>query len=75
MHCSVGDDDKSSCEDCQSNNIRPQTAVVKAKGAENRSTGDFDVKTILMVYECQVSYFVHDQGFKAVVEDGKLVHR
>ena len=72
MHCSIRNDYESARKDAETDNILPQSQVIKAKCAENGSTGYFDIETVFMIDQCQISSFVDDQGFEAIMEDGQL---
>ncbi len=47
----------------------PQRQSVKAKSAKDRGAGDFDVETVFVVDEGEVSDLVDDEAFETVVED------
>lgn len=49
MHRSISNDDESARKDGKANDICPQSAIIKTKSAEYRSTWYFDVQAILVV--------------------------
>jgi hypothetical protein len=68
VHCNVRNDDESATKDSQPNDIFPQREVVEAKSRQDGRAGNFDVETIAVVLETQLSNFVDDKAFIAVVE-------
>ena len=58
--------------DRQSRNITPQRQNIEAETAQDRTAGDFDVESVLLVDERQVAHFVDDQALEAEVEDREL---
>ena len=49
MHCPIGNDYEGAGEDAETDNVLPQSQVVKAKRTENGSTWYFYVKTIFVI--------------------------
>jgi hypothetical protein len=72
MHCSVRNYYKGAREHRETDNVFPQSQVIKAKCAENGSTRDFYIETVFAIDKCQISGFVNDQGFKSIMEDRQL---
>lgn len=72
VHCSIGNDDKDTGEDDQSNHISPQSKGVESKCAENRGARYFDIETVAVVDQREIRDLVHEQSFQRVVEDGEL---
>jgi hypothetical protein len=70
MHCSVRNYYKSARKHGETDNIFPQSQVIKAKCAENGGTGYFNVEAVFMIDQSQISGFIDDQGFEAIMEDG-----
>jgi hypothetical protein len=52
--------------------IPPKRQHIKPETAQNSTTRNLNVKTVLLVYEREVADLVDDQAFEAEVEDGEL---
>ena len=70
MHRHVGNDDETRSKHSKPNDIFPQCQVVKAKRAEDAGAGYFNVQPVSVILETQLGYFIDDEGFVAVMEDG-----
>lgn len=68
MHSRVCNHYECSREDGKSNHIRPQAAIVEAKCAENRGTGDFYIEPILVVNQGEIFHLVDNESFETIVE-------
>lgn len=72
MHSNIGNNDERTGKYGKSNHIGPQCTHVEPECAEDRCTGDFNVKPILMVDQCEIRDFVDDERFEPVVKDRQL---
>ena len=69
MHSDIGDHNEGPRENGETNDIFPQSQVVKSKSTQNRCAGHFNVETILVIDESKECDFVDDESFETVVED------
>ena len=72
MHRRVGNHDEGCRKDAETDNVFPQSAVVEAKSTQYRRTWHLDIKTILMIDQGEISDFVDNKTFEAIVKDGQL---
>ena len=72
VHSSIGNNNERGGKCCQANNVFPEGKIVKPKGTENTGAWNFDVKTIAVIDEPKLGYFVDDKCFVCVMEDGEL---
>ena len=69
MHSDIGDQDESPRENGETNDIVPQSKVVKSKGTQDRCARYFDVETVFVIDESKECDFVDDETLETVVED------
>ena len=69
MHRSVCKHDEDAAYYSETNAVPPQRTVVKSKGAQDGSAGDFDIKTLLVIDQAQLPHFVDDEALEAVMEN------
>ena len=72
MHRQISNHNESSRENGESDDIRPQAAVIKSERAENGCARDFDIQAVFVVDQGEVLDFIDDETFKPIVENGKL---
>jgi uncharacterized protein YkuJ len=70
MHSRVRQHNKRTTIHSQPYTILPQRLHIKAKAAQDSRAGNFNVEAVLVVDEAEVLYFVDDEAFEGVVEDG-----
>ena len=56
----------------QSNRIGTEVVIIESEGAEDGSTRDFNIETILLVHESELGNFIDDEPFEAVMEYRQL---
>ena len=56
----------------QSNRIGTEIFITEPKGAENGSTRNFNIETILLVHESELGDFIDNEPFEAVMEYRQL---
>ena len=66
---SVPQDEEDAAEDGKADRIGPQAQRLEAESRENRSSWHFDVKSVLVVFQAQISDFVDDESFEGKVEN------
>lgn len=69
MHGNIGDHDESPRENGKTNDILPQSKVVKSKRTQDRCAGYFDVESVFVIDESKECDFVDDKTLETVVED------
>lgn len=72
MHGAVRYDDERTGDNGEANDVFPQGKIVEAKGTQNGGTRDFDVQTVFVIDQCQVSGFVDNEGFKTIMKYRQL---
>lgn len=72
MHSDISDHYESPREDGETNDILPQSEVVKPKSTQDRCARYFDVETVFVIDESKECHFVDNEAFETVVEDREL---
>lgn len=72
MHSSISNDDEGAREDGKTDDISGKSEVVEAESAQYRSSWNLNVKTILMVDECEECTLIDNERLESIVEYGEL---
>lgn len=72
MHSCVCDDDKSSRDNREANDVEPVGLGIEAKGAQDGCARNLNVEAVLMVDQSKESDLVDNESLEAVVENRQL---